>query len=248
MKILLSPAETKISGGVHSPFCKNNFSFTSLFDKREYILAGYEDFIKRASMEELKQWFGLKNEDEIKRYGQILKTKPTMKAIQRYTGVAFDALNYNKLDSIAQHYIDKNVFLFSNLFGPIRADDYIPDYKYKQGAKLPKIRVENFYKENFSQVLEDVLGDEIIDLRAGFYDKFYTPQKAEVVTFKFLKEGKVISHWAKYYRGKILQMIANRGIETISSFIEMPMEGLNLIEIQEKKNIKLLIMDLKNNI
>ena len=48
-----------------------------------------------------------------------------------------------------QKYIDENVLLFSNLFGPIFAKDKIPDYKYKQGAKLPELNVEKYYNEYF---------------------------------------------------------------------------------------------------
>ncbi len=244
MKILLAPAETKIVGGNEKSFCKENFCFPSLFEKREYIFNQYENFIKELSTEDLKKWFGIKNENEVKKYQEPLKNKPSMKAIQRYTGVAFDALEYNSLSKESKEYIDENVYLFSNLFGPIKANDYIPDYKYKQGAKLPNLNVEKFYNENFSTLLDDELGREIIDIRAGYYEKFYKIKKANVITLKFIKDGKVVSHWAKYYRGKLLEVIANNKIETFSSFMQIPIPGLKLLEIQEKRNIKNLIMEI----
>ncbi len=37
MKILLAPAETKVSGGDQKEFCKNNFIFPELFEKRETV-------------------------------------------------------------------------------------------------------------------------------------------------------------------------------------------------------------------
>ncbi len=244
MKILLAPAETKNSGGNDIPFCKGNFLFPELFEKRKEIFKIYEEFLSASSIEELSKWFGLKKLDEVERYKESLLDKSTMKAILRYEGVAFDALDYNSLDLDAQKFVDENVVLFSNLFGPLKASDLIPDYKYKQGAKLPNINVEKFYMENFTEVLDDFVGEEVIDLRAGFYEKFYKVKNAQVLTFKFIKDGKVVSHWAKFYRGKVLQEIAKNRINSHSEFMNMQISGLKLNEIQERKNIKLLIMDI----
>lgn len=244
MKILLAPAETKNQGGEEKSFCKDNFFLPELFEKREEIFNLYENLINKSSIEELSKWFGLKKLEEVQKYKQSLKHKLTMKAISRYNGVAFDALDYKNLDEDSQKYVDENVLLFSNLFGPLKAKDLIPDYKYKQGAKLPNINVEKFYMDNFTQSLDDFVGEEVIDLRAGFYEKFYKVKKANCLTFKFIKDGKVVSHWAKFYRGKVLQELAKNQIKNHSEFMNMQIPGLKLNEIQEKKNIKLLIMDI----
>jgi len=244
MKILLAPAETKKEGGELAPYKKENFFFNNFQSTRDTVVENYETLLKQSSLEEISQWFGLKKLDECKKYQKSILDKPTMKAIQRYTGVAFDALEYTKLDLKAQKYCDENIILFSNLFGPLRADDLIPDYKYKQGAELPNINVIKEYKEVIQESLASYLGEEVVDLRAGFYDKFYKPS-ANTITYKFLKDGKVVSHWAKFYRGNIVKQLANNNIGSFSELMAMELEGLNLIEIQEKKNIKTLIMEIK---
>lgn len=245
MKILLAPAETKNKGGEEKAFSSKNFFLDELFSKREEVFDSYEKHVSSLELEDLSKWFGLKKLDEVKRYAKSLKDMPTMKAIQRYNGVAFDAIEYESLDAKAQNYCDENVLLFSNLFGPIKASDKIPDYKYKQGAKLPNINVEKFYNENFSQALDEYIGEEVIDLRAGFYEKFYKIKKANVLTFKFIKDGKVVSHWAKHYRGVLLKHLATNNIVSIADFMSSNIEGLKLEEIQEKKNVKLLIMSIE---
>lgn len=244
MKILLAPAETKNEGGTYPPFSKENFFLEELFSKREEIFTKYEEFIQNSTTEELSTWFGIKKLSDVEKYSESLKDKPTMKAIERYNGVAFDALDYNSLDDKERVYIDNNVILFSNLFGPIKASDLIPNYKYKQGAKLPNISVEKFYKDSFSNLLDEYIGDEIIDLRAGFYEKFYTPKNATVITLKFLKDGKIVSHWAKHYRGMVLNTLAKKNVSSIAEFMGTEIPGLKLQEIQEKKNQKLLIMEI----
>ena len=245
MKILLAPAETKNKGGEEKAFCKENFFLQELFSKREEIFKTYDSFVTSLDEEELSKWFALKKMEEVRRYQESLVDKKTMKAIQRYNGVAFDALEYTSLSLKEQEYVDDNVLLFSNLYGPLKASDLIPDYKYKQGAKLPNINVEKFYNENFTKDLDEYIGKEVIDLRAGFYEKFYKVKNAQVLTFKFIKDGKVVSHWAKHYRGVLLKHLAVNNINSITEFMATSIDGLKLEEIQEKKNVTLLIMSIE---
>jgi len=123
LKILLAPAETKNEGGSKQAFCKENFFLEKKFSYREEIFNLYENYVQSLKLEELSKWFGIKKLDDVKKYSESLKNKATMKAIQRYNGVAFDALEYNNLSSKEQSYIDENVIIFSNLFGPIKASD-----------------------------------------------------------------------------------------------------------------------------
>ncbi len=235
MKILLAPSETKKSGGELS-FHLENLLFKKLLPHRTKLLHTYINVLQKGDMAVLSKMFGLKKEADILMHKKDIIHQLTMKAIQRYTGVAFDHLDYDSLDEKAQQYIESNVILFSNLFGPIRASDLIPEYRLKQGEAVEDIKVEKFYHEHSAKLMEAYLAeDEILDLRAGFYDKFYTPTKP-YTTLKFIKDGKVVSHWAKAYRGIVLREIAKAGIATIKDFMQLPIEGLSIHEIQTKKN------------
>ena len=243
MKILLAPAEIKKEGGNNQLYCQDNFTFKDIFEKRDIVVKNYVEFIENSTVEELSKWFGLKNLKECEKYSKSILEKHTRKAIQRYTGVAFDALDYDNLTKTEQNYCDENIVLFSNLFGILKADDLIPDYKYKQGAVLDNIDVIKHYKENIKTTLDNYLGDEVVDLRAGFYDKFYKPSML-TITYKFLKNGKVVSHWAKHYRGLLVKELAKANIQSFAQLMTLEIDGLKLIEIQEKKNIKIFIMEI----
>lgn len=235
MKILLAPSETKKSGGDAS-FNPNTLLFEALLPHRTKLLHAYINVLQKGDMIALSKMFGLKKEADILAHKNDIIHELTMKAIQRYTGVAFDYLGYEKLDVDSQRYVDSHVILFSNLFGPIRASDLIPDYKLKQGEAVRDIKTEKFYHEHSAKLMEEHLfDDEILDLRAGFYDKFYKPAKP-YTALKFIKEGKVVSHWAKAYRGIVLREIAKAGVETLEEFMKLPIEGLSVQEIQTKKN------------
>ena len=55
-------------------------------------------------------------------------------------------------------------------------------------------------------------------------------------TLKFIKEGKVVSHWAKAYRGIVLREIAIAKIDNLEDFMKLSIENLSIEEIQTKKN------------
>ena len=61
---------------------------------------------------------------------------------------------------------------------------------------------------------------------------------------ELLKDGKVVSHWAKYYRGELLKYIAKNNIQNFTELMNLEIPNLQLLEIQEKKNIKILVMNI----
>jgi len=244
MKILLAPSETKTHGGCEN-FSLEALLFPELNSTRKILLHQYINILQKNSLEELSKMFGLKKESDITYHNKDIIHELTMKAIERYTGVAFDYLNYSELNSLQKSYIDNNVILCSNLFGFIRADDMIPEYRLKQGASVGELKPEKLYKEQ-SHLMEEYLKDEdILDLRAGFYDKFYKPAK-EYTTLKFIKNGKVVSHWAKAYRGIVLREVAKADINSLEAFLNLSIENLSIEEIQTKKNRTEIIYTIEN--
>jgi cytoplasmic iron level regulating protein YaaA (DUF328/UPF0246 family) len=237
MKILFSPAETKNKGGKIKKLDKNSFIFPELFNKRMEAIKSYQEFIDNASDEQLAKLFGTKKQDVIEYYKGNLLNKEMLKVIERYNGVAFDYLKYKELNIDAQNYIDNNVIIFSNLFGPVLAGDFgLADYKLKQGEKIGNLALEKFYNKHFKSAIDSYLhNEEVIDLRAGFYEKFYKISKP-YTTMKFIKNGKVVSHWAKAYRGIVLRKIAKNNIQSITELMNLTIENLSIQEIKKQKN------------
>ena len=226
MKILFAPSETKRPGGEHS-------SMQFCFDiDREEILRKYDELVKSGEEEILHRLFGTKELPTIDIFHS-----PTLKAVRRYTGVAYEYLDYDSLHFLAQEFVDSRLVIFSNLFGPLCASDLIPFYKLKQGASVADIKPEKYYHERCQNLLED---EEILDLRAGYYEKFYKPRFC--IKMKFLKNGKVVSHWAKAYRGMVLRQIAQNRIDSFAKLRDFSFEGLELVEIISKKSEEIWVM------
>lgn len=231
LKILFSPSEGKKSGGSEQA-CE----LLGATSARDEILNQYNSIVNSGDEEQIKALFGYKKFTECEPYIVDIFNSPLMKAIERYQGVAYDYLSYKTLNPSAQAYVQSNTIIFSNLYGPIYAGDTIANYKVKQGNSIGEIAPEKFYKERFSYQLDLLLGNhDVLDLRAGYYDKFYKSSKP-YTTLKFLKNGKVVSHWAKAYRGLVLKAVANAQIESIEAFMQLEIEGLSVHEIKTTKN------------
>jgi len=231
LKILFSPSEGKNSGGSETP--RDLFG---ALNARDDILNEYNKIVLSKNEEEIKQLFGFKNFSQCLPYINDIKLGTLMCAIERYQGVAYDYLKYTSLSKTEQEYLKKNTLIFSNLYGPILGGDTIANYKVKQGNDIGKIKPDKFYKERFAYQLDLHLAkNEILDLRAGYYEKFYKITQA-YTTLKFLKNGKTVSHWAKAYRGIVLREIAKHNINSLEEFNALEIEGLNISEIRTIKN------------
>ncbi|MDE5603537.1 MAG: YaaA family protein, partial [Helicobacter sp.] len=155
MWILFSPSEKKKTSHLQEIKTKEGFYRDFLTLNLKEILNSYCSFLASASDEELKNLLGVKNLDinEIALLQNIFKT-PLLKAILRYDGVAFRALDYENLALNSQKYIDRAVLIFSNLFGLLRANDFIPYYDVKQGSGFLDFESKKFYASNRQIYLE----------------------------------------------------------------------------------------------
>ena len=231
IKILFSPAEGKNNGGneIAKELLGSNNSRKNIFDE-------YDKIIDSKNEEDIKKLFGLKKFDDCIPYINNIYNSKLMCAIERYQGVAYEYLDLKSLNSKELEYLKQNTIIFSNLYGPILGGDTIVNYKVKQGNDIGNITPDKFYKDRFTYQLNLYLAkDEILDLRAGYYDKFYKVT-VPYVTLKFLKNGKTVSHWAKAYRGLVLRALAKNSISSLEEFKSLEIDNLSIHEIKIIKN------------
>lgn len=231
LKILFSPSESKKIGKeeIKKELLGSNNS-------REAILNEYNNIVNGKNENMIKELFGFKKFDDCKPYINDIFTSELMCAIERYIGVAYEYLDFASLDEWIQEYLKKNTIIFSNLYGPILGGDTIANYKVKQGNDIGEFVPDKFYRDRFSYQLDLYLNDsDILDLRAGYYDKFYEVKKP-YTTLKFLKGKKTVSHWAKAYRGLVLRAVAQNNINSMKEFMALEIEGLSVAEIKVVKN------------
>ena len=239
LKILFSPSEGKRSGG-----SEERRDLLGAVDARDSILQAYNNILLSKDEAAIKSLFGMKKFSDAQPYIADIFDSPLMAAIERYCGVAYEYLEYESLPEDAKEYLKKNTIIFSNLYGPLYGGDPIANYKVKQGNSIAEIVPEKFYKERFTYQLDLLLAkEEILDLRAGYYEKFYKLTKP-YTTLKFLKNGKSVSHWAKAYRGIVLREIAKHQIDSLEAFMALEIEGLTVHEIKTTKNKREIVYNI----
>lgn len=241
LKILFSPSESKKIGKEE---IKKELLGSD--NSREAILNEYNNILKSGDEESIKKLFGFKKFSDCEPYINDIFNSPLMCAIERYNGVAYEYLDFGSLETKAKEYLRANTIIFSNLYGPILGGYKIANYKVKQGNNIGEFIPDKFYRDRFSYQLDLYLNSsDILDLRAGYYDRFYEVKKP-YTTLKFLKDKKTVSHWAKAYRGLVLRAVAQNDINSMKEFMALEIEGLSVAEIKVVKNKTEIIYNITN--
>jgi cytoplasmic iron level regulating protein YaaA (DUF328/UPF0246 family) len=141
MRILLPPSETKVSGGGSSSLILGALADdTALRHARKLVLraletlcSGTDPSAEDAAATVLQ--LGVRARIEIA-HNRSLFSSPTMPAIERYTGVLYDALSTKGLEASSRDWLDGHVSIQSALFGLISAGNLIPAYRLSASSKL----------------------------------------------------------------------------------------------------------------
>jgi cytoplasmic iron level regulating protein YaaA (DUF328/UPF0246 family) len=151
-----------------------------------------------------------------------LATSPAAKAIDVYTGVLYQALDWNSLSTTAKARGEKSILITSALFGVLRPSDVIPNYK-------AKIKTSD-WKAALKPALDGLGADLIIDCRSSTYVATWQPSPEITVAVRVFKKEKgkisVITHLSKKYRGELTRVLLKSG--------KVPKTPEDLLAIAEK--------------
>ena len=136
-----------------------------------------------------------------------LRTAPAARAADVYTGVLYEALDAATLDGAAAKRLKKHVVVFSALWGLVRLDDRIPAYRCPAGINLPGVGpLAALWRKQIPPLAEG--HGLIVDMRSGPYAAM---AKVGGVTVKVMHEGKVVSHFNKAAKGRIVRELMECG-------------------------------------
>jgi uncharacterized protein len=223
--ILLPPSETKRDGGAGAPLDIDALSFPSLRGVRhevvDALLALSVD--REAATRALK--LGPKQAGEVDRNRAIL-TSPTMPALERYTGVLYDALAPEALSPEARRFAASTVAVKSALLGLVGAADLIPAYRLSFDSRLSFERGAPSLKKRWAPASGAALQDHgglILDLRSeGYAALGPLPQRAGAHYVRVLArdEGgnvRALNHFNKQAKGLLTRAIVEAGIDFAST-------------------------------
>jgi cytoplasmic iron level regulating protein YaaA (DUF328/UPF0246 family) len=151
-----------------------------------------------------------------------LATAPSAKAIDVYSGVLYQALDWGSLSPTAKARGDKSLLIVSAIFGVLRPSDVIPNY-------IAKIKSSD-WKAVLKPVLDGLDADLIVDCRSSTYAGVWQSPPDRTVAVRVFKKEKgkisVITHLSKKYRGELTRVLLKAG--------KVPKTPVDLLAIAEK--------------
>lgn len=233
MLLILPPSETKRDGGREgSSLDVARLSFSELNLLRVQTIAALRTLSRDedAAVKALK--LGPTQRFEVLR-NRALTTSPVMPALDRYTGVVYDALDAATLAPSARAFADRHLIIQSALFGLLAAPDQIPAYRLSHDSRLPQISLGRHWRAHVSQVLQRQNG-LVLDLRSEAYVSFGPVDHGYYV--HVVAEGadgrrSALSHFNKKAKGDFTRAVLDAGVDHNSV--------VSLIEWAASKDIRL---------
>ncbi|MEV7527871.1 YaaA family protein [Agrococcus sediminis] len=204
MIVLLPPSETKAAGGTAEPLSTASLGFPGLAVARSRALAALDRLVAAG------QDVSTPAKARAAADNAAVRDAPTMPAIERYTGVLYDALGAASLDADARDWVDAHVVIQSALLGFVRASDRIPAYKVSEHTRLPGERMRDLWSG-----AGDAIEGFALDLRSKAYAAL-APVTGAVPVEIVSPEGRALNHWNKAGKGALVRSLAEAGVEAPS--------------------------------
>jgi len=219
VRILLPPSEAKNPGGRGLPLARRRRRH-SLDDSRELVLQGLAELLAGpdpAAALLLPDSVAAGAIEDNRR----VRTAPTMPALDRYAGIVYDGLFLQPLSDAARAVADRELLIFSGLFGVLRGGDPVPAYRVPAKAALPGVGVlSTFWRPRLAALLPPLLDrGPVIDLRSGDYAAMWQPagraEASRLVSVRVLSprpDGTlgVISFASKLAKGRLAAALLER--------------------------------------
>jgi len=225
--ILLPPSEGKASGGEGLPLDLESLSFGEFNKSRALLIKSIEQLSRKPKA--AHKTLGVKGValDKARTDNADVMSSPTQPAIERYTGVMYEAIDYQSLDDSAKRIFSKSTLIMSGLFGMVRPFDLIPTYKLKMGAKVRLNKsCSTIWKPLITKSLaQSTEADVIWDLLPNEHSAAWDPAKVACdvrFTVKFLEDQgggqlRTVSHWSKLLKGALIRYLVTNPVEASSA-------------------------------
>lgn len=216
MLVLLPPSETKRSGGGSAVLDLDALAFRGLRAQRERVLRAVEQLSRDPAEAARVLKLGPTQRDAIA-VNAALRSAPTMAAVDRYTGVLYDALDAASLDAPARRWLGAHVAIQTALLGPVMAGDRIPSYRLGATASLPGCPpLRRVWAAAVSGSLAELPTSFVLDLRSEAYVGLGpVPDSLPSAYVRVVTEGpdgavRALNHFNKHAKGALVRMLATQ--------------------------------------
>lgn len=151
-----------------------------------------------------------------------LLTSPVLPAIDRYSWVMYWALDFVGMSNLTQSYFNNHFFIVSALYGLLKPQDLIANYKLPVGTKWLKMR----RWDKITDQLIDYVGEGsyVVDALSWPYRALFKKKRLEEAWVKYVcldfykkdwSEVKKFTHWVKKIKWQFLKECCEKWYSTL---------------------------------
>jgi len=188
-----------------------SLAFPRLTPRRRELLRAVRALAKDADAMSAALKLGPKQRGEIER-NRALTTSPTLPALDRFTGVLYDALDAASLPPEGRERARTSVAVASALFGLVGGLDAIPAYRLSADSRLPGVALRAHWADRIRRELAATHG-LLLDLRSeGYAALGPAPQRPDSVYLRVLGAGpdgavRALNHFNKRAKGELTRAL-----------------------------------------
>jgi cytoplasmic iron level regulating protein YaaA (DUF328/UPF0246 family) len=235
MKIILSPSKTQNHERKRDEKGKNIL--------KEDMTKKLFNYLKGLSKKKLKSELDIQGKLLDRTYELFQNHSyedQTIPAIECYNGSAFKQIDLESYNKEQFSYMQEKLIIISPMYGPLHSNTEIWPYRLEMRLKPNGINLYQYWQEVMKNYFADV--DLIINLASNEYSKVVEKNyEGKIIDFYFKEEKedgslKTVGYYVKHNRGKLLNELIKKQVESIDQIKKINLDGYVFNEDKSAEN------------
>jgi len=235
MKIILSPSKTQNHQRKRKEQGKDIL--------KEDMTKELFDYLKSLSKKELKKELDIQGnllDRTYELYQNHSYEDQTIPAIECYNGAVFKQIELDSYSKDQQSYMQNKLVILSPMYGPLRSNTEIWPYRLEMKLKPNGINLYEYWQDVMKNYFSET--DLIINLASNEYSKVVEKNyQGKIIDFYFKEEKedgslKTIGYYVKQNRGKLLNELIKKQINSLDEIKKINLDGYKFDEERSDKN------------
>jgi len=235
MKIILSPSKTQNHQRKRKEQAKDIL--------KEDMTKELFDYLKSLSKKELKKELDIQGnllDRTYELYQNHSYEDQTIPAIECYNGAVFKQIELDSYSKDQQSYMQNKLVILSPMYGPLRSNTEIWPYRLEMKLKPNGINLYEYWQDVMKNYFSET--DLIINLASNEYSKVVEKNyQGKIIDFYFKEEKedgslKTIGYYVKQNRGKLLNELIKKQINSLDEIKKINLDGYKFDEERSDEN------------
>ena len=245
MKIILSPSKTQNHKRQRQEEGRDIFN--------ENMTKKLFDYLKSLSKQELKKELDIQGnllDRTYKLFQDHSYEDQTIPAIECYNGAVFKQIELEDYSQDQQSYMQEKLIILSPMYGPLRSNTEIWPYRLEMKLKPNGINLYKYWKDVMKEYFSET--DLIVNLASNEYSKVVEKNyNGKIIDFYFKEEKedgslKTIGYYVKQNRGKLLNELIKKQVESLEKIKEINLDGYKFDEERSDENNYIFVKPYEN--